>query len=126
MAKSPKILIVEDEQVLNEAYEMILKKAGFEVRKAFDGQQALELLKDYEPDLILLDLRMPKVTGIEFLEKYNLAKEHPKVKVIVFSNLDSDKDIDRAYELGAERYMLKSWAAPKDLVRLVNETLSTK
>ncbi len=115
-----KILIVEDEQVLNEAYELILKKEGYDVNVAYDGEQALEMLKEFSPDLILLDLRMPKVSGIEFLTKYELPKKHPEVKVIVFSNLDTEKEIDQAYSLGAHKYMLKAWASPKELVKLVH------
>ncbi len=119
-----KILIVEDEHVLNEAYQLILKNEGYDVSVAYDGQQALEMVRDLEPDLILLDLRMPRVSGIEFLSKYDLQKKHPNVKVIVFSNLDTEKEIDKAYSLGAHKYMLKAWASPKELVKLVHNTLN--
>ncbi len=121
-----KILIVEDEQALNEAYQIILRKAGYAVSVAYDGREALELTEQLEPDLILLDLRMPRVSGIEFLRSYQLSAKHPGVKVIVFSNLDTQKEIDEAYALGAEKYMLKAWASPKELVRLVQETLEAK
>lgn len=120
-----KILIVEDEPALNDAYQTILRKEGYDVTVAFDGSEALELVKTFEPQLILLDLRMPKVSGIEFLKKYQAATKHPSVKIIVFSNLDAQKDIDAAYQLGAQRYMLKAWASPNELVKLVKETLAT-
>lgn len=118
-----KILIVEDEQVLNEAYQTVLQKSGYDVSVAYDGLEALELTKSIEPDLILLDLRMPRVGGIEFLKEYNLLGKHPDVKVIVFSNLDTQKEIDEAYNLGARKYMLKAWASPRELVKLVEDTL---
>ncbi len=118
-----KILVVEDEQTLNEAYEMILSQSGYEVEVAHDGEEALEQTKKFEPDLILLDLRMPRLGGIGFLEKYDLQKLHPKVKVIVFSNLDTQSEIDQAYKLGAQRYMLKAWASPKELLSIVEDTL---
>lgn len=118
-----KILIVEDEKALNEAYQTILTKEGYKVSSALDGDEALEITELMEPDLILLDLRMPHIGGIEFLKKYELKKKHPKVKVIVFSNLDTQSEIDEAYELGAQTYMLKAWASPKELARLVKETL---
>ncbi len=118
-----KILIVEDEKLLNEAYQAILEKQGYDVSIAFDGDEALSIVKTKEPDLILLDLRMPRVSGIQFLQAYNLKDDHPKVKVVVFSNLDSQKEIDEAYELGAEKYVLKAWASPKDLVKLVQDML---
>ncbi len=118
-----KILIVEDEKMLNDAYRMILEKEGHTVKCAFDGEEALKVTENFEPDLILLDLRMPKMDGIEFLKKYNLTKNHPDVQVIVFSNYDMQKEIDEAYELGAQRYLLKAWASPKELVQVVNDTL---
>jgi two-component system response regulator VicR len=121
-----KILIVEDERTLNEAYQMILSKQGHTIYTAYDGEEALETTKGVEPDIILLDLRMPKVGGIDFLKAYKPATEHPKVKIVIFSNLDMQKEIDEAYELGAHKYILKAWASPKELVKLVDELLKEK
>lgn len=118
-----KILVVEDEQELNEVYELILKSAGYNVKVAHDGDEALTICETFVPDLILLDLRMPKVSGLEFLQKYELLKNHPTVKVIIFSNLESQSEIDQAYELGAARYMLKAWVSPRELLQLVKQTL---
>lgn len=121
--KNAAILVVEDELALNEAYEMILKEEGFDVYCATNGEEALKITETIEPKVILLDLRMPKMGGIEFLKKYNLVEKHPQVQVIVFSNLDMQKEIDQAYELGAQRYVLKAWASPKELVQLVHAAL---
>ncbi len=123
--KQPVILIVEDERSLSDAYQMILRKSGYEVYAAYDGQEALTAVKEHPPTLILLDLRMPRMDGIEFLEHYNLLDEHPEVKVIVFSNYDMQKEIDEAYRLGAERYILKAWASPKELLQVVENTLAS-
>lgn len=122
--KNAVILVVEDELALNEAYEMILKEEGFDVYCATNGEEALDITSDVEPQVILLDLRMPKMGGIEFLKHYDLKNKHPKVQVIVFSNLDMQNEIDQAYELGAQRYVLKAWASPKELVQLVHSALS--
>jgi two-component system, OmpR family, response regulator VicR len=122
-AKARRILIVEDENALNDAYRMILTKAGYDVVTAFDGQEALEKIKEREPELILLDLRMPRMDGIEFLRHVKLLDEHPQVRVIIFSNYDMQKEIDEAYRLGAERYILKAWASPKELLQVVQDTL---
>lgn len=120
------ILIVEDEKNLNEAYQMILANLGHEIIAAYDGTEALDVTEGIEPDLILLDLRMPKMGGVEFLKKYDLKKKHPKVKVVIFSNLDTQHEIDEAYRLGAEKYMLKAWASPKELIQLVSSMLKPK
>jgi len=122
--KDPVILIVEDEQSLNEAYQIILRKSGYNVQVAYDGKEALEVAKEVEPSLILLDLRMPRMDGLEFLRHYNVLDEHPNVKVIVFSNYDMQKEIDEAYRLGADRYFMKALASPKELLQVVEATLN--
>lgn len=120
------ILIIEDEKALNDAYRMILEAEGYKVTAAFDGDEALRLTRTLEPDLILLDLRMPKMNGLEFLKEYKPKEKHPKVKIIIFSNLDMQSEIDEGYKLGADRYMLKAWASPKELAKLVKATLKQK
>lgn len=120
---APKVLIVEDEALLNEAYQTILGKEGFTHKSAYNGEEALKILEDFTPDIILLDLRMPKMNGIEFLKAYKEAK-NDDIRIIIFSNYDVQKEIDEAFSLGATRYMLKAWATPKELVRVVNDLLS--
>lgn len=120
------ILIVEDDVDLNGAYEMILSSAGHEIRTSFNGKEALENIESNgHPEIIFLDLRMPIMDGIEFLRKYD-APEHEDTTIIVFSNYDAQKEVDVAYELGAERYILKARAAPKELLRIVDDILSEK
>ena len=121
------ILIVEDEQMLNEAYQVILSTEGYNVLTAYDGKAALEILEDEKNavDAILLDLRMPVLDGIGFLEAYQpLTRKNPP-KIVVFSNFDMQKEIDQAYELGADKYMLKAWASPKELTQLIKNLLDS-
>lgn len=118
-----KILIVEDEYSLNEAYTIILRRQNHSVTSVANGIQAMEAIQEEEPDLILLDLRMPQMTGVEFLKNIKPKTKYPNLKIIVFSNYDVQKDIDDAFKLGAHRYMLKAWASPKELVRIVDDTL---
>jgi DNA-binding response OmpR family regulator len=108
---------------LSEAYEIILSNAGYTVVTARDGYDALTALNSFEPDIILLDLRMPRLNGIEFLKKFKVEKTHPNTKIIVFSNLDAQDEINDAYDLGADRYILKAWASPRELLKLVEDTL---
>lgn len=122
MKKSKKkILVVEDEQALSAAYQMILQKADYEVITAFDGIEALDVVNQEEPDIILLDLKMPRMDGIAFLEAYQPQLLKHKPKIIVFSNFDLQEEIDRAFTLGADKYVLKAWASPKDLLKIVKE-----
>jgi Response regulator containing CheY-like receiver, AAA-type ATPase, and DNA-binding domains len=116
-----KILIVEDEKPLADAYKIILEKHKYQVSVANDGEEALTVIAQDEPDLVLLDMKMPKMGGLEFLRA--LDKEKLETRVIVFSNQDTQADIDEAFRLGAKRYLLKSWAAPQDLVKIVEEAL---
>lgn len=123
MTKQANILIVEDDPDLNGAYQMILNSAGYEVLSADNGKKALEIIEEKgDPDVILLDLRMPVMDGIEFLKNYE-APKHEGTIIIVFSNYDAQKEVDEAYQLGAHRYVLKARAAPKELLRIVEDVL---
>jgi len=122
MAKA-RILIVEDEKLLNEAYELVLKREGYEIHSVFNGEEALAIFDKVKPDLVLLDLRMPKVDGVEFLKRLKPAKNYPDVKILVFSNYDDQHEIDEAFKYGASRYILKAWSSPTELAKVVRETL---
>ncbi len=122
MKKPPtNVLVVEDEQALSAAYKIILESAHYDVTTAFDGYEALDALGKKDPDIILLDLKMPRMDGIAFLESYQPQLLEKKPKIIVFSNFDLQDEIDRAFTLGADKYVLKAWAAPKDLLKIVSE-----
>jgi len=120
------ILIVEDDTDLNAAYKVILENEKHTVKSAFNGQEALDLLKDFEPDLILLDLLMPIMGGLEFLQNYELQEKHPKVKVLIFTNMENSPEVNEAYKLGAHRCIIKSWTAPQNLARVIADALEEK
>jgi len=120
------ILVVEDDKDLNAAYKLILEKSGYTVKSAFDGKAALEVLEDYEPDLILLDLIMPIMGGLEFLQNYALNDKHPNVKVLIFTNMENSPEVTEAYKLGAHRCIIKSWTAPQNLARIISDALEKK
>ncbi len=120
----PRILVVEDDHDLNNAYCVILKHAGHEVVAAFDGQEALEKLTNFEPELILLDLLMPVMGGLEFLQQWNTPKRKNKdIKVLIFTNMENSPEVAEAYKLGAHRCIIKSWTAPHNLAMVVSESL---
>lgn len=112
--------MVEDDADLHDAFRMVLGSAGYIVDSAYDGKQAIEHLAENVYDMILLDLLMPVMDGKTFLKQFDNERGIP---IIVFSNLDAKNDIDDAIKLGATRYMLKAWASPRDLLKLVQETL---
>ncbi len=117
------ILIVEDDKDLNNAYSMILENEGYAVQSAFDGKEALAKLKSFEPQLILLDLLMPIMGGLEFLQHYDLLKLHNDVKVLIFTNMENSPEVTEAYKLGAHRCIIKSWTAPHNLSKVISDTL---
>lgn len=119
-----KILVVEDEKYLNEAYELILKKAGHNVVAVFNGEEALEAIKKQKPQLILLDLRMPKMDGVKFLKKLDPTKNLPRAKIIIFSNYENNSEIEEAFRQGASRYILKAWSSPSELTKVISDALA--
>lgn len=120
-----RILIVEDDKDLNMAYQTILKKEGHTVDAALNGQEALEIADTFNPDLILLDLLMPIMGGLEFLQHYNL-DQRPGVKVLIFTNMENSPEVNEAYNLGATRCIIKSWTAPQSLAKVVDDVLEKK
>lgn len=123
-----RILVVEDDQDLNRAYCIILRHEGHEVVEAFDGKEALEKLDGFKPDLILLDLLMPVMGGLEFLQQWNdqTNTDNKAVKVLIFTNMENSPEVAEAYKLGAQRCIIKSWTAPHNLARVVSDTLNDK
>lgn len=119
--KHLQVLIVEDEMLLNDAYARVLTAAEVTLLRAYNGKEAMEILKKETPDIILLDLRMPVMDGIAFLKAQKPKETLPNTKIIVFSNYDDQHEIDEAFSLGAMHYMLKAWATPDELVKLIKE-----
>jgi len=118
-----KILVVEDETFLVKIYAVKLKKEGYDVSIANDGETAVKMAADVKPDLILLDLILPKMNGFEALERIRANVENKKTPVIVLSNLGQEEDIKRAESLGADDYLVKANFSIQDIVTKIRETL---
>lgn len=123
-AKDISVLVVEDEPTLNAAYIRILESGHMHPYASFNGEEALAKLNDVKPDIILLDLKMPKMSGLEFLATFAKLQPPCKAKVIIFSNYDKQAEIQEAFKLGASKYMLKAWASPKELLKVIEETVA--
>ena len=119
-----KILIVEDDVFLANAYRVKLVKAGFEIQMATDGVEALNILKTFIPDLILLDLIMPVKDGFSTLHDIKANPTLKAIPVLVASNLGQEEDIERAKKLGAIDFIVKSNVTLAQLVEKINNIVS--
>lgn len=119
-----KVLVVEDDRAIAEMYALKLKNAGFESTKAADGLKGLELAEQIKPDLILLDIRMPQMSGDEMLEKLRQTDWGSKIRVIVLTNISKDEAPARLRFLGVDRYIVKAHYTPSQVLEVVKEVLA--
>lgn len=119
----PTILLVEDEKLLAEMYQDKLKEIGFGVDLAFSAEEALDYLGEKRPDLILLDILLPREDGIFLLKKLKEDKNISEIPVVAFSNYDDPKAKKEALELGAKAYLIKTQYTPKELIEEVKKFL---
>ncbi len=117
--KGMKILIVEDEQVLSKVLKEKFDKAGFETKVSGDGEIAISDAKSFLPEIIVLDLVLPKKSGFEVLRSIKADPETKMIPVIVVSNLGEDGDIKQALSLGAKDYFVKSQHPINEIVEKV-------
>ncbi|MCG2690393.1 response regulator [Candidatus Parcubacteria bacterium] len=118
------ILIIEDEKLLREMYQIKFSQEGFQTLIASEEEEAFRVLENNNPDIILLDILLPRGNGIEILKRLKSSNLTNKIPVIAFSNLDDPKTKARAYELGAKKYLIKTNYTPKELIKEVQETLN--
>ena len=118
-----KIIIAEDDQFVAKAMLTKLTKEGFEVKIVSDGVQLMELLKSYIPDLIILDLLMPKKDGFEVLTAMKADAKLKDIPVIMLTNLGEEADVKRARKLGASDYMIKAHFLPSEVIAVVKKYL---
>ena len=114
-----RILLVEDDLDLASAYRTRLEAEDFEVRVCSDGTQTLTEAQKYKPDLILLDLMMPKISGFDVLDILRNTTETADIKIIILSALSRPTDRARAKELGADEYLVKSQAVIAEVIRRI-------
>ena len=117
------ILFIEDESALQKTFREILKQEGYEMTSALDGEVGLRLAKTQKPDLILLDLILPRVHGFDVLKKLKEDKETRDIPIIVLTNLEGIGDIDKALELGATTYLVKAQYSLEEVVQKIKKAL---
>lgn len=119
-----KILIAEDDKFLSTAFQIKLTKLGYEVKIAGDGNEVLEILKTFTPDIILLDLIMPVKDGFGVLEDLKANKTLETIPVIISSNLGEKEEIDKGLALGAKDFIIKSNMSLEDLDKKIKSYIS--
>lgn len=124
MAESKKILLVEDDVFMLEILSEKLKKSGFDVSIAKDGEDCMKILESLRPDIILLDILMPKIDGFEVLRIMKTKNELSNIPIVVLSNLGQKEEIQRAMDLGARDYIVKANFTTREIVEKINSVLS--
>jgi len=122
MAK--KILLVEDEKILGEMYRDKLTQAGLKVYLAFDSEEGLALAKKEKPDLIILDILLPKENGVVFLTRLRKEPEVSSIPVVAFSNYDDPETKRQAARLGVKDYLIKTNYTPSEIVAKIKQYLN--
>lgn len=118
-----KILLVEDDISLSAVYRSRLELEGFEVREVHNGEEALSAAIEYRPDLIVLDVMMPKISGFDVLDILRNTVETANIRVIMLTALSQPKDKERAEILGADEYLVKSQVVIGDVVERIKHHL---
>ncbi|MBI4022319.1 MAG: response regulator [Candidatus Andersenbacteria bacterium] len=118
-----KLLLVEDDSLLIRLYQNRFTKDGHEVVAARDGEEGLVLIEREQPDLVLLDIMMPKLSGLEMLERIKANPATRSVPVVILSNVSGEAEQERALELGAVAYIVKSANDPGRVAAKVREIL---
>jgi len=123
MNKNKKILVIEDEATLQKALNEVLSKEGYEVLSSLDGLKGLELAQEERPDLILLDIILPKMDGFEVLKKIKENDDISQIPIIILTNLSDVSDIQKALDLGATTYLIKADFHIEDVLKKIEKVL---
>lgn len=116
-----KILIIDDEVTLQKALTEALVQEGFEVFNAYNGEEGIKLFESRSPDLVLLDIIMPKIDGFGVFKK--ISQKNKKVPVMILSNLENNSEIQKMFKMGAVAYLIKSNFSLEGIVKKVKEIL---
>lgn len=118
-----KILIIEDDPLMQRMYQKAFSFEGYEVSVAGDGVEGLEKIRTEKPTVVLLDVMMPRLNGLDTLDKIKADPDIKKIPVIMLTNLAGSSDAEKALAKGAVKYIIKSEQEPKQVVSMVKEIL---
>lgn len=117
------ILVIEDDKYLRDVLVEKLKKEGFEVSEAIDGESGLAMTAEKKPDLVVLDIILPLMNGFDYLDAKIKQETLAQIPVIILSNLGQREDVERGMKLGAKDYIVKAHFTPNDLISKVKKVL---
>lgn len=120
-----KILIIDDDKIFSKILKDALsaKEGEYEVSLAFDGEEGLAAAQEIRPDLIVLDLKMPKISGIEFLQELKLLNFQPQIPILISTHLSTPEKISEGVEFGVAGYVVKSDYSLETIVQQINKIL---
>lgn len=122
-SSAQRILLVEDDDALANVYITRLQTEGFDVRRVANGEDALATALSYKPDLVVLDVMMPKVSGFDVLDILRNTPETANLKIIMLTALSQESDKERATQLGADDYLVKSQVVIADVIERIRHHL---
>jgi DNA-binding response OmpR family regulator len=119
----PKILIVEDDPFLSEMYSTKLTQEKFEVELAIDGKEAVKKAMELKPDLILLDIVLPKMDGFEVITELKKDPQLRNIQIIALTNLGQKEEVEKGLKLGADDYIVKAHFTPTEVINKVKQII---
>ena len=119
-----KILVVEDDIFISDIYQVKFSQEGFQVAVAVNGLEALKILDNFRPDIILLDIIMPQMDGIETLKKLKNDEKWKNIPIIMLTNISEKEKVEESEEMGVNDYLVKSQFTPSEVVEKVNALLN--
>jgi len=122
--QSVKILLIDDDPFITDMYVLKFKDAGFQIETARDGKEGLKKAREFNPDIVLLDIVMPGMDGFGVLEE--LRKDSRSPKVILLTNLGQKEDVERGMRLGADDYVIKAHFTPSEVMDKIKNVLQKR
>lgn len=119
------ILLVEDDPFLIDIYTTKLKEVGFDVEAVSNGEEAFLKIKELKPDLLILDIVLPQINGWEILKEIKKDETLKNLKIIILSNLGEKTEVEKGFELGAIKYLIKAHYTPSEVVEEIKKTLNS-
>lgn len=118
-----KVCVVDDEDSIRDIYKTALEQSGYDVVTAIDGEDGLKVVRQEKPDVVLIDIMMPKIDGLEMMKTLRSDENFFDIPIIVMTNVDDQKIVKEAGKLNTQFYLVKSLFEPKKVVNIIEEVL---